>query len=148
MDDAVNFGGIGAVIGQRADPRVRRSGPQFAATGDLGLVDGRGREGVREARGCIADEYSAFTVAGDVHLNGKLTLGENTADNGGVRVAYMALMQTLAEAAKKPGPGAIDGFTPEQRFFLGFGQVWCQNETEESARLRANVDPHSPGATA
>jgi len=56
----------------------------------------------------------------------------------------MALMQTLAEAAKKPGPGAIDGFTPEQRFFLGFGQVWCQNETEESARLRANVDPHSP----
>ena len=105
-------------------------------------------------------------MAGDVHLNGKLTLGENTADNGGVRVAYMALMQTLADASGGPGgperppgstsergftprerkkPGPIDGFTPEQRFFLGFGQVWCQNETEESARLRANVDPHSPG---
>ena len=145
MDDAVNFGGIGAVIGHELTHGFDDQGRKFAANGDLS--DWWTAEDAKEFEkraGCIADEYAGFTVAGDVHLNGKLTLGENTADNGGVRIAYMALLQTLADA-KKPGPGLIDGFTPEQRFFLGFGQVWCQNETEESARLRANVDPHSPG---
>jgi putative endopeptidase len=145
MDDAVNFGGIGAVIGHELTHGFDDQGRKFAANGDLS--DWWTAEDAKEFEkraGCIADEYAAFTVAGDVHLNGKLTLGENTADNGGVRIAYMALVQTLAEAGK-PAPGVIDGFTPEQRFFLGFGQVWCQNETEESARLRANVDPHSPG---
>ena len=146
MDDAVNFGGIGAVIGHELTHGFDDQGRKFAANGDLS--DWWTAEDAKEFEkraGCIADEYASFTVAGDVHLNGKLTLGENTADNGGVRIAYMALLQTLADAPKKPGPGVIDGFTPEQRFFLGFGQVWCQNETEESARLRANVDPHSPG---
>ena len=146
MDDAVNFGGIGAVIGHELTHGFDDQGRKFAANGDLS--DWWTPEDAKEFEkraACIADEYSGFTVAGDVHLNGKLTLGENTADNGGVRVAYMALVQTLADAAPKPGSGVVDGFTPEQRFFLGFGQVWCQNETEESARLRANVDPHSPG---
>jgi predicted metalloendopeptidase len=90
---------------------------------------------------CIADQYSQYTVAGGVHVNGRLTLGENVADNGGVRIAYMALMQTLKDATAP----LRDGFTPEQRLFLGWGQIWCQNETEESAKLRAQVDPHSPG---
>jgi putative endopeptidase len=146
MDDAVNFGGIGAVIGHELTHGFDDQGRKFAANGDLS--DWWTPEDAKEFEkraGCIADEYAGFTVAGDVHLNGNLTLVENTADNGGVRIAYMALLQTLADASKKPGPGVIDGFTPEQRFFLGFGQVWCQNETEESARLRANVDPHSPG---
>jgi putative endopeptidase len=146
MDDAVNFGGIGAVIGHELTHGFDDQGRKFAANGDLSdwWTEEDAKEFEKRA-GCIADEYSGFTVAGDVHVNGKLTLGENTADNGGVRIAYMALMQTLADAAGKRAPGVIDGFTPEQRFFLGFGQVWCQNETEESARLRANVDPHSPG---
>ena len=74
-------------------------------------------------------------------LNGRLTLGENSADNGGLRIAYMALKDTIAG---KSVP-LRDGFTPEQRLFLGWGQVWCQNETEESAKMRAQVDPHSPG---
>ena len=79
---------------------------------------------------------------GDVHLNGRLTLGENTADNGGVRVAYMALQKALAGKPRTK----IDGFTPEQRFFLGFANVWCQNVTEAAARqLRARPTPHSPG---
>ena len=87
------------------------------------------------------EEYSAFTVADGVHLNGKLTLGENTADNGGVRLAIMALLDTLGQKA-----GAkVDGFTPEQRLFLGFAQVWCENQADEDARLRATTDPHSPG---
>ena len=146
MDDAVNFGGIGAVIGHELTHGFDDQGRKFAANGDL--ADWWTAEDAREFENraaCIADEYAGFTVAGDVHLNGKLTLGENTADNGGLRIAYMALMQTLADATRKPAAAVIDGFTPEQRLFLGWAQVWCQNETEESARLRANVDPHSPG---
>ena len=76
-----------------------------------------------------------------MHLNGKLTLGENTADNGGVHLAFMALMKSLDG---KPQP-KIDGFTPQQRFFLGYGQVWCQNVRPEAARMRAQTDPHSHG---
>src|SRR5262249_43997366 len=90
---------------------------------------------------CIADEYSGFVAVDDVKVNGKLTLGENTADNGGLRIAYMALMSTLA--GKEPAP--IDGLTAEQRFFLGWANVWCQNRTDAIARLLANIDPHSPG---
>ena len=78
---------------------------------------------------------------GDVHLNGRLTLGENTADNGGARVAYRALQKTLEGKPRT----TIDGFTPEQRFFLGFANVWCQNVTEHAARQLAQTDPHSPG---
>jgi len=145
MDDAVNFGGIGAVIGHELTHGFDDSGRKFAANGNLAdwWTEQDAREFEKRA-GCIADQYSGFTVAGDVHLNGKLTLGENAADNGGLRIAYMALMQTLADAGFTPRERK-DGFTPEQRFFLGWGQIWCQNETEESARMRATVDPHSPG---
>jgi putative endopeptidase len=76
-----------------------------------------------------------------VNLNGKLTLGENTADNGGLRIAYMAWMDTLGG---KQLP-QTEGFSAEQRFFLGWAQVWCNNVTEEALRLRAQTDPHSPG---
>ena len=74
-----------------------------------------------------------------VHINGKLTLGENTADNAGVRVALMALENTIGNMAKK-----IDGFTPEQRFYLAFGQVWCSNDREEALRLQVSTNEHSP----
>jgi endothelin-converting enzyme/putative endopeptidase len=89
---------------------------------------------------CIADEHSGFTAVDDVKLNGRLTLGENTADNGGVRVALMALEDTLKGKQDK-----VEGFTPEQRFFLGFAQVWCENMSPQEARQRAMTDPHSPG---
>ena len=74
-------------------------------------------------------------------LNGKLTLGENTADNGGLRIAYMALLDSFT--GKEPAP--IDGFTAQQRFFLGFANIWCQNRTDQITRYLANIDPHSPG---
>ena len=74
-----------------------------------------------------------------MYVNGKLTLGENTADNGGVRVALMALLNTIGNET-----GKIDGFTPEQRFFLSFGQVWCENAREEALRLQVQTNPHSP----
>ena len=88
---------------------------------------------------CLVNEYPSFTVAGGVKMNGKLTLGENTADNGGLRIAWMALMNDLAGRTlpKK------DGFTEAQRFFLGWGQIWCNNETEEMERLQAQTNPHA-----
>ena len=84
-------------------------------------------------------QYEAFELPGGVHMNGKLTLGENTADNGGLRVALMALMDVVAAKALP----VKAGFTPEQRFFLGWGQVWCQNQTPEVQRLQAQTNPHS-----
>jgi putative endopeptidase len=143
MDDAVNLGGIGAVIGHELTHGFDDQGRKFAPNGNM--ADWWTEEDAREFEkraSCIADQYSAYTVAGGtVKINGRLTLGENVADNGGLRIAYMALQDTLKG---QPAP-ARDGFTPEQRLFLGWGQIWCQNETEESAKLRAQVDPHAPG---
>ena len=141
MDDAVNFGGIGAVIGHELTHGFDDQGRKFDAQGQPGrLVDGGGRQGVREARRLHRRPVLGVSRwPGGVHLNGTLTLGENTADNGGVRIAYMALQDTLA--GTKPAP-LRDGFTPEQRLFLGWGQIWCQNETErERQAARADRSP-------
>jgi putative endopeptidase len=142
MDDAVNFGGIGAVIGHELTHGFDDSGRKFAPNGDLSdwWTEEDGREFEKRAS-CFVDQYGGYTAVGDVKLNGKLTLGENSADNGGLRIAHMALMDTLAGK----NPPLRDGFSPEQRLFLGWGQIWCQNETPESSRLRAQTDPHSPG---
>jgi putative endopeptidase len=78
-----------------------------------------------------------------------LTLGENTADNGGIRIAFQALQEVLAKGGPNAEPGYVngekDGYTPAQRFFITFGQVWCQNQTEQNARVLAKTDPHSTG---
>ena len=142
MDDAVNFGGIGAVIGHELTHGFDDQGRKFGPNGNLSdwWTEEDAREFEKRAS-CIADEYSSFTVAGGVHLNGRLTLGENTADNGGLRVADMALQATLKERT----PPLKDGFTAEQRLFLAWGQIWCQNETDESAKLQAQTNPHAPG---
>ena len=142
MDDAVNFGGIGAVIGHELTHGFDDQGRKFDPVGNFNdwWTEEDGKEFEKRAT-CVADQYSSYTVPGDVHVNGRLTLGENTADNGGLRVAYMALGDTLKGQTVAPR----DGFTPEQRFFLGWGQIWCQNETDESAKLRAQIDPHAPG---
>ena len=81
----------------------------------------------------------------ELKLNGKLTLGENTADNGGARIALMALLNTIAQDKSGKAADKIDGYTPEQRFFLGFGRVWCEKRRPEYSRMLVNVDPHSPG---
>jgi len=99
----------------------------------------------KERTECVAKEYDGFTVAPGQNLNGHLTLGENTADNGGLRIAYQALMETLAKQGPTAEDAKIDGYTPAQRFFITFGQVWCQNQTEQSARVSAKTDPHSSG---
>ena len=149
LDDAVNFGGIGAVIGHELTHGFDDEGRQFDAQGNLrDWWTAEDQKAFKERSQCLVDEYSNFVSLkddkdpkNDVHLNGKLTLGENTADNGGLRIAYMALEDTLAGKSLPK----IDGFTPEQRLFLGWGQVWCMKMKPETARQRALTDPHSPG---
>jgi len=140
-DMALNYGAIGAVIGHEMTHGFDDQGRKFDGDGNLRdwwtAADGAAFE---KRAACIADEYSGFTAVDDVKVNGKLTLGENTADNGGARIAYMAMENALN------GKGAaIDGYTPEQRFFVGFAQVWCLNQTPQAARQQALTDPHSPG---
>jgi putative endopeptidase len=92
----------------------------------------------------LLNEYGGFSPIPGVELNGKLTLGENTADNGGIHLAYMALMDDLAKKSV-PVSKKDDGYTQAQQFFLGFAQVWCENIRPERARTLAQTDPHSPG---
>ena len=144
VDDAVNFGGIGVVIGHELTHGFDDQGSKFDAQGNLtNWWTDADRAEFEKRTTCVADEYSSFVAVDDVHLNGRLTLGENTADNGGLRIALAALHEAMAKGAKVAPEK--DGFTPDQRFFLGFAQVWCQNSTPESSRLLAKTDPHSPG---
>ena len=147
-DEAANFGAIGAVIGHELTHGFDDSGRKFDAKGNLEdwwtPADARAFE---QRAACVADQYSRYSPVNDprtgkpAYLNGKLTLGENIGDNGGVRVAFMALMNTLEGRQRD----TIDGFTPEQRFFLGFAQVWCQNVTDAESLQRILTDPHSSG---
>ena len=146
MDDAVNFGGIGLVIGHELTHGFDDQGRKFDPQGNLRdwWTDQDGREFEKRAS-CVADEYGNFVAVDDLKLNGKLTLGENTADNGGARIALMALLNTIAQDKSGKTTEKIDGYTPEQRFFLGFGRVWCEKRRPEYSRMLVNVDPHSPG---
>jgi putative endopeptidase len=151
IDPAVNFGGIGVVIGHEMTHGFDDQGSKYDGKGDLReWQTAEDRKQFTARTDCVADEYSGFEAApahGEVaaqNLNGKLTLGENTADNGGLRIAYMALLDTLASEGKTINE-KIDGYTEAQRYFIGFAQVWCQNHTEQVARQLALTDPHSPG---
>ena len=144
MDDDVNFGTIGAVIGHELTHGFDDQGRKFDPDGNLRdwWTEQDGKEFEQRAA-CIADEYSNFVAVDDLKLNGKLTLGENTADNGGARIALMALEKMIATSGKTPEK--IDGFTPEQRYFLGFARTWCEKRKPEYSRMLVTIDPHSPG---
>ncbi|HEV3511782.1 MAG TPA: M13 family metallopeptidase [Candidatus Sulfotelmatobacter sp.] len=146
MDDAVNFGGIGLVIGHELTHGFDDQGRKFDPQGNLHdwwtRQDG---EEFDKRVSCVANEYSNFIAVDDLKLNGRLTLGENTADNGGARIALAALEQKIAQDKTGKEKQSIDGYTPEQRFFLGFGRVWCEKRRPEVARMRVLTDPHSPG---
>jgi putative endopeptidase len=139
-DAAVNYGGAGGVIGHELTHGFDDQGRKFDGQGSLRdwwtPADAKSYE---ERSSCVADQYSSYTVTGDTKVNGRLTLGENTADNGGLRLALMAYLA---------GPGArlkdkVDGFTPEQRVFLGWAQVWCESARPEAERLKAATNPHA-----
>jgi endothelin-converting enzyme/putative endopeptidase len=140
--DAVNYGGIGAVVGHELTHGFDDQGRRYDGRGNLRdwwtESDGKAFEARAD---CIVKEYGGFSPVPGVTLNGKLTLGENAADNGGIRLAFMAMMDSLAGHPLTK----IDGFTPQQQFFLGYAQLWCGAGTPESAAVRAKTDPHSPG---
>jgi putative endopeptidase len=144
-DDAVNYGAVGVVIGHELTHGFDDNGRQYDAEGNLrDWWQNADEEQFTKLAQCIVDEYSGFSPIEGVNLNGKLTLGENTADNGGIHLAYAALMDDLAKKAIPPSQ-TEDGYTQAQQFFLGYAQIWCQNTRPESARLLAQTDPHSPG---
>ncbi|HEX8891246.1 MAG TPA: M13 family metallopeptidase, partial [Pyrinomonadaceae bacterium] len=141
-DDAVNYGGVGAIIGHELTHGFDDQGRQFDAEGNL--KDWWTAEDAKNynARASIVEtQYNEYVPLESLHVNGKLTLGENIADLGGLKIAYLAYQKSLEG---KPRPAAIDGFTPEQRFFLSFAQNWRRNTRPESVRLMLQGDPHSP----
>jgi putative endopeptidase len=146
MDDSVNFGGIGLVIGHELTHGFDDQGRKFDPQGNLHdwWTEQDGKEFEKRAS-CVADEYSNFVAVDDLKLNGRLTLGENTADNGGARIALAALEHMIAADKTGKEGQKIDGYTPEQRFFLGFGRVWCEKVRPEQSRVWVVTDPHSPG---
>jgi endothelin-converting enzyme/putative endopeptidase len=141
-DDAVNYGAIGVVIGHELTHGFDDQGRRYDGSGNLrDWWTPEDAKNFQTRADCVVKEYGGFSPVEGVNLNGKLTLGENAADNGGIHLAYAALMDSLAGKVlpKK------DGYTPQQQFFLGYAQIWCENATEASSRLRAQTDPHSPG---
>lgn len=140
-DDAVNYGGIGAVIGHEMTHGFDDQGRQYDADGTL--RDWWSKEDATKFKSRadqVVTQYNAFTVLDTLHVNGKLTLGENLADLGGLNVAYAAFKKTK----EGQSTAKIDGFTPDQRFFLSWGQVWRGSQRPEAAAQRILVDPHSP----
>ena len=141
-DAAVNFGGIGVVIGHEMTHGFDDQGSKYGPTGNVKYnADGSlgswftpdDLEKFNERTKCIADEYSGFAVADGQNLNGKLTLGENAADNGGIRIALPGAAGDAGAAGRFTWTSEKDGYTPSQRFFISFGQVWCENRPSNRA---------------
>jgi putative endopeptidase len=142
-DDAVNYGGMGSVIGHEMTHGFDDQGRQFDAVGNLrDWWSKASADEYDKRRKVVVAQYAAYEPLPGQHVNGELTQGENIADIGGVKLAFTAFKK--AQAKKGPQP-AIDGFTPEQRFFLGYAQIWRNTQRDEDLKLRLNTDPHSPG---
>ena len=145
-DDAVNYGGIGAVIGHEMTHGFDDEGRKYDPQGNIKNWWTIADEKRFEERGKkIVDQFNSYVVVDSLHVNGKLTEGENIADLGGVKIAYVALEKALQRKPADQRAEKIDGFTPEQRFFLSFAQIWRNNIRPEYAKLLIQVDPHSPG---
>jgi putative endopeptidase len=147
-DDAVNYGAVGAIIGHELTHGFDDEGRQFDGKGNLedwwSKVDGKQFD---ERAECVVKEYDWFVGVDDLHVNGKLTLGENSADLGGLKLAFLAYLDRAQKNGidlKQKGSAEYGGLTPEQQFFVAFGQNWCQNNRPENLRLRIETDPHSP----
>jgi endothelin-converting enzyme/putative endopeptidase len=140
-DEAENYGALGAVAGHEMTHGFDDAGRQFGPHGALSdWWEAADAAKFKSRTQCLVDQYGAMTVAGDVHVNGALTLGENTADNGGLRLALMALERRGLDRQE------LGGFDGRQRLFLAFGHLWCGSIRPEAARLRVATDPHSPSS--
>jgi putative endopeptidase len=144
-DPAVNFGGIGVVIGHEMTHGFDDEGSKYDGKGNVAnWWTADDRKAFDERTDCEVKEYGSFQPVAGVNLNGKLTLGENTADNGGIHIAWQALLATLQQDGKSIDD-KIDGYSEAQRYFIAFAQIWCENRTEQISRVSAKTDPHSPG---
>jgi putative endopeptidase len=143
MDDAVNYGGIGTIIGHEITHGYDDQGRLYDANGNLNdwWSEADAKAFVDRSQKLV-DEFNGFEPIPGLHVNGSLTLGENLADLGGVSIAYEALQRALAKDPSKRKK--IDGLTPEQRFFLSFAQIWCSSQRDEDLRQLVTVDPHAP----
>ena len=140
-DDALNYGAIGIVIGHELTHGFDDSGSRYDGEGNLKMWwTDQDRKNFNDKTSCVTQQFSGYQVEPGLNINGDLTLGENLADLGGMAIAYDAFQKSLAG---KPRPANIDGFTPEQRFFLGWARVWAENDRPEYARLIVQSDPHS-----
>ncbi len=138
-DDAVNYGGIGAVIGHEISHGFDDQGSKFDGRGNLReWWTPDDRKNFTERSDCVVNQFNGYEVEPGLHQNGKLVLGESIGDLGGLAIAYAAYEKSIEGRRPKD----IDGLTPEQRFFLGWAQVWGTNQRAEAARLGANTDPH------
>ena len=138
-DDAVNYGGIGAVIGHEISHGFDDQGSKFDGKGNLHeWWTSEDRKNFTERGDCVVNQFNGYDVEEGFHLNGKLVLGESIGDLGGLTIAYAAYQKSISSNR----PKEIDGFTPEQRFFLGWAQIWGANQRPEAARLQTNTDPH------
>ena len=141
-DDAINYGGAAAVIGHELTHGFDDQGRQYGADGNLKdwwtAADAKRFTTLADK---VVSQYNNYIVNDSLHVNGKLTLGENLADLGGLNIAYEAFKKTPEGKSNEK----IDGFTPDQRFFLSWAQVWRSNILPESAAQLIVVDPHSPG---
>ena len=146
IDPAVNYGGIGVVIGHEMTHGFDDQGSRYDPQGNVrDWFTPEDKAKFTQRTDCEVKEYGNFEPVPGQKLNGKLTLGENTADNGGIRIAYAALQKAMAEQPAGARVEKIDGFTPDQRFFIAFAQIWCSNITDAAERVAAKTDPHSPG---
>ena len=142
LDDAPNYGNTGSTIGHELTHGFDDEGRQFDAKGNLkDWWTKQDAEGFNERLQCVQDQYAQYVVVDDIKINSKLTSGEDVADLGGTLIAYLAWKKAVAGRKLEP----VDGFTPEQRFFIGFGQWACENNRPENLRVSAATDPHSPG---
>jgi predicted metalloendopeptidase len=143
-DDAVNYGGIGAVIGHEMTHGFDDQGRQFDADGNLrDWWSPKSAEEFKKRSQAVVNQYNDYEPLPGMHVNGELTQGENIADIGGVKLAYAALQKAL-DKNPQAREQKIDGLTPEQRFFLSFAAIWRSKIRDEDQKLRLNTDPHSP----
>jgi endothelin-converting enzyme/putative endopeptidase len=148
QDDAVNYGDAGGVIGHELTHGFDDEGRQFDAHGNFEnwWTPADGKQ-FTERASCVVKEYEGFVAVDTLHVNGQLTLGENLADLGGLKLAFLAYLDRAEKAGvdlSKKSDTAYGSLTPEQQFFVSYGQGWCQNNRPEDLRLRVQTDPHSP----
>ncbi len=146
IDDAVNYGGLGTFVGHEMTHGFDDQGSLYDEIGNRrDWFTPQDRANFDKMTSCEVAEYDRFEAAPGLKLDGRLSVGENTADNGGLRIAYRALQDLQKHQSPAQQRSTVDGYTEDQRFFLGFAQSWCETRTEAYQRVRGQTDPHPPG---